>query len=50
MTPEVERELCAYDEKIALARLEEAKAHERVRELEYGRARYQLEWAVHEDH
>lgn len=38
------RELMAYNEKIALAELETAKAKERVRELEYERARFQLEW------
>lgn len=37
------RELLAFDEKIRLAQLEEAKATERVRELEYQKARFSLD-------
>lgn len=43
MNPEFQRELLAFDEKIALAKLEESKASERVRELEYQKARFSLE-------
>ena len=37
-------ENAAYEEKIALAKLEESKAAERVSELEYERARFQMQW------
>ena len=37
------RELLSFDEKIRLAQLEEAKAAERVRELEYQKARFSLD-------
>ena len=37
-----QRELCAYDEKIALAELEESKAHIRVQELKYEKRRFEL--------
>jgi len=37
-------ELAAFHEKISLAKLEVAKASERVRELEYEQARFQAEW------
>lgn len=37
-------ESASYKEKIALAALEEAKAHERVKELEYEFARFGIEW------
>ena len=40
---EYERELKAFDEKIALAKLEESKANQRVRELEYQKARFCVE-------
>lgn len=40
----------AYIEKINLARLEEAKAHCRVIELEYEQARYNLELYVRTQH
>ena len=43
MNPEFQRELLAFEEKVALAKLEEAKAAERVRELEYQKARFTLE-------
>jgi len=43
MNPEMQRELLAFDEKVALAELEEAKAHERVKELIYQKARFTLE-------
>lgn len=43
MNPEFQRELLAFDEKISLAKLEESKASERVRELEYQKARFSLE-------
>jgi hypothetical protein len=38
-----QREILAFDEKIALAKLEESKASERVRALEYDKARFNLE-------
>jgi hypothetical protein len=40
---EFQRELLAFEEKIALAKLEESKASERVRELEYQKARFSFE-------
>jgi len=40
---EFNRELLSFDEKIMLAKLEEAKAAERVRELEYQKARFSLD-------
>ena len=40
---EFQRELLSFDEKIALADLEEAKAAERTKELKYQRARFQLD-------
>lgn len=43
MNPEFQRELLAFDEKIALAKLEESKAAERVRELEYQKSRFTLD-------
>lgn len=43
MNSEFQRELLAFEEKIALAKLEESKAAERVRELEYQKARFTLE-------
>ena len=39
-----QRELLAYEEKCALSKLEEAKAVERTRELEYQKARFNLEY------
>lgn len=36
-------EMLSYDEKISLAKLEESKAAERVRELEYMKARFLLD-------
>lgn len=36
-------EQAAFDEKIALAELEEAKAAERVKEIRYEKARFQME-------
>jgi hypothetical protein len=39
-----QREVLAYQEKIALAKLEESKAAERVKELEYQKARFDLEF------
>jgi hypothetical protein len=44
MNPDYQRELLAFDEKIALAKLEESKASERVRALEYDKARFNLEF------
>lgn len=38
-----QRELLSFAEKIALAKLEESKASERVRELEYQRERFALD-------
>ena len=40
-------EMAAFEEKRALAELEEAKAHERVKELEYEKARFQMQWLTH---
>ncbi len=40
-------EMAAYEEKIALAELEESKAAERVKELRYERTRFQMEWLRH---
>jgi hypothetical protein len=40
-------EMAAFEEKRALAELEEAKAHERVKELEYEKARFQMQWLAH---
>ena len=40
---EFHREQASFAEKIGLAKLEEAKAAERVRELEYQQARFALE-------
>lgn len=40
------RELASFAEKISLAELEEAKAHERVAELKFQRDRFQFEVAV----
>lgn len=37
-------EMSSFDEKIALSKLEEAKALERTKELEYRKARFQMEW------
>lgn len=38
------REMLSFEEKIALAKLEESKAAERVKELEYQKARFGLEF------
>jgi len=35
-------EMAAYSEKIALAELEEAKSHERVKELQFELTRFQM--------
>ena len=43
MNPDFQRELFAFDEKISLAKLEESKAAERTKELEYQKARFMLE-------
>ena len=43
MNPDFQRELLAFDEKISLAKLEESKASERVKELEYQKARFTLD-------
>ena len=43
---EYQRELLAFDEKIALAELEEAKASERIKELEYQRARFNMDYFI----
>ena len=43
MNMDYQREILAFDEKIALAKLEESKASERVRALEYDKARFNLE-------
>ena len=41
---EFQREVLAYEEKVALAKLEESKAAERVKELEYQKARFALDF------
>lgn len=43
---ELQRELLAFEEKIALAKLEESKASERVRELEYQKARFSIDFFI----
>ena len=43
---EYQKELIAYDEKISLAELEASKATERVKELQYQKARFNLEWVT----
>jgi hypothetical protein len=43
---EYQRELLAFDEKTALAELEQSKAAERVHELKYQKTRFQLEFLV----
>lgn len=43
---EYQRELSAFDEKITLAELEVSKAEERVRELKYQKARFNLDFMV----
>ena len=40
---EFEKERLSFDEKIALAELEEAKAAQRVKEINYQKARFSLE-------
>ncbi len=37
-------EMSSFDEKIALAELEQAKAAERVKELIYQKSRFQMDW------
>jgi hypothetical protein len=44
MNMDYQRELLSFDEKIALAKLEESKASERVKVLEYEKARFNLEF------
>lgn len=44
MNPQLEREFLSFNEKIDLARLEEAKATERTRELEYQKSRFLLDY------
>lgn len=39
-----QREMLAFEEKIALAKLEESKASERVRELEYQKSRFNIDY------
>jgi len=43
---EIQRELMAFDEKINLAELEVSKARERVSELKYQKARFNLDIIV----
>jgi len=43
---EIQRELMAFDEKINLAELEVSKAQERVSELKYQKARFNLDIIV----
>lgn len=44
---QLQREILSYDEKIALAKLEVAKAQERVKELEYEKSRFMIEAFIH---
>jgi hypothetical protein len=37
-------EMAAFQEKLALGELEEAKSHERVKEIAFQLARFQMEW------
>lgn len=46
MDLDFQREMLSFDEKIALAKLEESKAAERVRELEYQKARFHLDYMI----
>lgn len=46
MNEQLAVELASFAEKIALAKLEEAKAAERVRELEYEEQRFRLQWLI----
>jgi hypothetical protein len=46
MNPDVQRELLAFQEKICLAELEESKAHQRVKEIEFQKARYSMDMFV----
>jgi len=43
---EANRELYAFDEKITLAKLEVAKAYQRVAELKYAKTRFALDYQV----
>lgn len=43
---EYQREMCAFDEKIALAELEESKATQRVKELKFEKSRFQLNVSI----
>lgn len=43
---EVQRELCSFDEKVALAELEESKASQRVKEIRYEKARFLVSLSV----
>jgi len=38
-----QREVLAFEEKISLAELEEAKAHQRVKELQFQKARFNMD-------
>ena len=44
MQIDYQREMLAYEEKISLAELEEAKAAERVKELRYQKSRFCLDF------
>jgi hypothetical protein len=46
MDTNYQRELLAFEEKIALAELEQSKAAERVNELKYQRARFNLDFFI----
>ena len=46
MNEQLAVELASFAEKIALAKLEESKGRERVRELEYEEARFKLQWLI----
>lgn len=41
---EIQREIAAFDEKILLGKLEVSKAQERVSELKYQKARFNLDY------
>jgi len=43
ISTDFQMELLSFDEKIALAELEEAKANERVKELKYQKARFGMQ-------
>ena len=46
MNADYQREMISFDEKIALGKLEEAKAHQRVLEIEFQKARFNMEMFI----